>query len=191
MSEIEAPEELNDDWYLVFCFDGREPTVRNRVLKRIRDFHDPEFEEDHVRHFVREASTRHPESGKRIVRRTNPFPGIVMLKYRNIPNNLRAALFATSYIFKVSEHPLTVDDFEKMDKVYQDLDKKFQEEEKKVENKLRPVRAGDNVKVLYGAFYGCSATVQETLDNNKLKVLINVFGRDTPLEINSDLIELL
>ncbi len=43
---------------------------------------------------------------------------------------------------------------------------------------------GESVKIIDGAFVGFSATIEEILsDKKKLKVMVKIFGRKTPLEL--------
>ena len=44
---------------------------------------------------------------------------------------------------------------------------------------------GEAVRVISGAFRGYTGTIDEiNAEKGKLKVLINIFGRDTPVEVN-------
>jgi transcription termination/antitermination protein NusG len=44
---------------------------------------------------------------------------------------------------------------------------------------------GEGVRVISGAFRGYTGTVDEVnAEKGKLKILINIFGRDTPVEVN-------
>jgi transcriptional antiterminator NusG len=44
---------------------------------------------------------------------------------------------------------------------------------------------GEGVRVISGPFRGYTGTVDEVnAEKGKLKVLINIFGRDTPVEVN-------
>jgi len=44
---------------------------------------------------------------------------------------------------------------------------------------------GDSVKVMDGAFSGFSGTIQEVFDDKKkLNVIVKIFGRNTPVELN-------
>jgi Transcription antiterminator len=43
---------------------------------------------------------------------------------------------------------------------------------------------GESVKIIDGAFVGFSATIEEILsEKKKLKVMVKIFGRKTPLEL--------
>ncbi len=44
---------------------------------------------------------------------------------------------------------------------------------------------GESVKVMDGAFSGFSGTIQEVFeDKKKLNVIVKIFGRNTPVELN-------
>ncbi len=52
-------------------------------------------------------------------------------------------------------------------------------------------KEGDNVNVVYGPFEGTSGVVEEVdLKNNSVRVLLTVFGRQTPVEMELDQIAL-
>ena len=43
---------------------------------------------------------------------------------------------------------------------------------------------GEQVKIIEGSFASFSGTIEEVnLEKNKLKVTVNIFGRDTPVEL--------
>lgn len=49
---------------------------------------------------------------------------------------------------------------------------------------------GESVKVIDGAFTGFSATIEEVFnDKKKLKVMVKIFGRKTPLELGYHQVE--
>ena len=48
-----------------------------------------------------------------------------------------------------------------------------------------PVEPGDNVKIIDGPFKDFDGRVSDTdKERGKIKVLINMFGRDTPVELD-------
>jgi len=53
-----------------------------------------------------------------------------------------------------------------------------------------PYKEGDIVKVIDGPFKEFDGTVQEVLpDKMKLRVLVSIFGRKTPVEVNLNQVE--
>lgn len=53
------------------------------------------------------------------------------------------------------------------------------------ETLIQPFLVGENVKVMDGPFSGFTATIDEVQDDRKkLKVIVKIFGRNTPLELN-------
>jgi len=49
---------------------------------------------------------------------------------------------------------------------------------------------GDNVQVIDGPFVNFTGTIEEVnLERGKLRVIVSVFGRDTPVELNFEQVE--
>ena len=69
-----------------------------------------------------------------------------------------------------------------------DVDRILQKQEEKAEDKVKPVirfHSGDRVKIKGGTFENFEGAV-ETVDeaNGRVTVMINIFGRSTPVELD-------
>jgi transcriptional antiterminator NusG len=72
-----------------------------------------------------------------------------------------------------------------LDEVLKWLAPAVQHEKKKPEVKVLDFEVGDSVTVTDGAFASLPATISEiNADQQKLKVLVSIFGRETPVELN-------
>lgn len=182
------------DWYTVFVFDGREQTVVLRLRKLFDDNFLQPLEQDDIRHFSYTVELTDPVSGKKSKKKKNLYPGIVLLRTENMTEKMRAIMSGISYVLRASEFPLTEPEHKRMIDTYEKAvrdsfwETLYHDEERSTGDYLKP---GDNVRIMYGAFDGCSATVQESIDSHKMKVLVNVFGRDTPIEIDPNLLEII
>lgn len=58
------------------------------------------------------------------------------------------------------------------------------------EEMLTPYFVGENVKVIFGPFSGFSGVIEEVnSEKKKLKVMVMIFGRKTPLELSFTQVE--
>jgi transcriptional antiterminator NusG len=58
------------------------------------------------------------------------------------------------------------------------------------EELLVPYYVGENVKVIFGPFSGFSGVIEEVSEEKKkLKVMVMIFGRKTPLELSFTQVE--
>ena len=61
---------------------------------------------------------------------------------------------------------------------------KVDELQETAEEMLTPFYVGENVKVIFGPFTGFSGLIEEVnSEKKKLKVMVMIFGRKTPLEL--------
>jgi transcriptional antiterminator NusG len=62
---------------------------------------------------------------------------------------------------------------------------KVDETDEQVETLDTPFIVGETVKVMDGPFNGFSGTVEEVFEERKkLNVMVKIFGRNTPVELN-------
>lgn len=174
--EAEKPKPAGDrKWYVVQTFTGQEDKAKSALEQTIKD---EGLGAKVFQVLVPLEETIEIKGGKRIEKVRKMFPGYVFLEmildeqtWYLIRQTAGVARFIGS---KVS--PTPVSDKE-MSRVLKQLGK-----EERLEVNFEK---GDAVRVISGAFRGYTGSVDEiNAEKGKLKVLINIFGRDTPVEVN-------
>jgi transcriptional antiterminator NusG len=163
-------------WYVVHAYSGHEDKVRNNLMKRVdsMDMHDRIFEvlvptEDVIE--IKDGQRRH------VAKRT--FPGYILVNMvmsdeswyvvRNTPG-------VTSFVGSGNK-PVPL-----QEKEIKSIQKQIKAEAPKVRVEYQ---VGENVRVIDGPFSDFHGKVDEiNADKGKLKVLVNMFGRETPVELD-------
>ena len=162
-------------WYVIQTFTGQEDKAKSALEQTVRD----EGLADRVfQVLVPLEETIEIKGGKRVEKVRKMFPGYVFLEmvldeetWYQIRQTSGVARFIGS---KVSPTPVS-------DKEMQRVLKQLGKEERLEVSFER----GEAVRVISGAFRGYTGTIDEiNAEKGKLKVLINIFGRDTPVEVN-------
>jgi transcription termination/antitermination protein NusG len=172
-ANVTAAEEVQ--WYVIHAYSGHEEKVKKNLEKRIEsmDMHDQILEvfvpmEDEIE--IKDGKRRHVQ--KRI------FPGYILVKMvmsdeswyvvRNTPG-------VTSFVGSGNKPvPLHENELRSI------LKQVKQEPQIRVEFQL-----GESVRVVDGPFADFLGKVDEiNAEKGKLKVLVNMFGRETPVELD-------
>jgi len=174
--EEAAPSAAGDKkWYVIQTFTGQEDKVKQAIAQTV----EAEGLTDRVfQVLVPTEETVEIKGGKRVKKVRKMFPGYIFLEmildeksWYLIRQTSGVARFIGT---KVT--PTPVSDKE-MQRVLKQLGK-----EEKLEITFEK---GEVVRVISGPFRGYTGTVDEiNAEKGKLKVLINIFGRDTPVEVN-------
>lgn len=162
-------------WYVIQTFTGQEDKVKQAIAQTIES---EKLENRVFQVLVPTEETVEIKGGKRYEKVRKMFPGYVFLEmildersWYLIRQTVGVARFIGT---KVT--PTPVSDKE-MQRVLKQLGK-----EEKLEIHFEK---GEGVRVISGPFRGYTGTVDEiNAEKGKLKVLINIFGRDTPVEVN-------
>ena len=173
-ANVVAPAE-DAEWYVIHAYSGHEEKVKKNLEKRIEsmDMHDKILEvfvpmEDEIE--IKDGKRRHVQ--KRI------FPGYILVKMvmsdeswyvvRNTPG-------VTSFVGSGNK-PVPLQESE----LRSILKQVKQEPQIRVEFQL-----GESVRVVDGPFADFLGKVDEiNPEKGKLKVLVNMFGRETPVELD-------
>ncbi len=163
-------------WYVIHAYSGHEEKVKANLLKRIEsmDMQDQILEvlvpmEDEIE--IKDGKRRHVQ--KRV------YPGYILVKMiltdeswyvvRNTPG-------VTSFVGSGNK-PVPLEE-----KEYRSIVKQMKQEAPKIRVDFSP---GESVRVVGGPFTDFLGKVDEiNAERGKLKVLVNMFGRETPVELD-------
>ncbi len=172
------------DWYVVHSYAGYENKVKTNLETRISSLDMEEFI------YQVEVPTREEievKNGKRQQVQNKVFPGYILVRmeltaesYSCVRNTPGVTGFVGATDRADRPAPLSLDEVVKW------LAPSVPQEKKgKAEIRVLDFEVGDSVTVTDGAFASLPATISEiNADQQKLKVLVSIFGRETPVELN-------
>ncbi len=167
-------------WYVAHTYSGYENKVKANLEKIIENRHLQDFIMD-IRIPVEtvEESSGVDEEGNPVVKQSESkiFPSYVLIKMKmsdatwHVVRNIRGV---TGFVGPGSKPvPLT--------------DEEVASIGVETHRKSLDYEVGDSVKLTDGPFKGYIGTVEEiSEDLKKIKVLVSIFGRETPYELDSD-----
>ncbi|WP_250028664.1 transcription termination/antitermination protein NusG [Paractinoplanes maris] len=173
------------DWYVVHSYAGYENKVKTNLETRITSLDMEDFI------FQVEVPTREEvevKNGKRLQVNNKVFPGYILVRMDLSPESyscVRNTPGVTGFVGATDrvDRPAPLS----LDEVLKWLAPAVEQEEKKAkpEIKVLDFEVGDSVTVTDGAFASLPASISEiNADQQKLKVLVSIFGRETPVELN-------
>jgi transcriptional antiterminator NusG len=177
--------EMSDEmkWYVVTTYSGYEQKVKAALQERIRQHKmQDKFGEVLI---PAETVTEHGKDGKSRVKTKTSFPGYVFVQ-----------MFMSEHAWHLVKDTPKVTGFIGNQRP-QEVKPPHIEEMRRgiVEGAVKPkprhqFQEGDEVRVIVGAFANFSGTVQEVKpDKQKLKVMVSIFGRPTPVELEFSHVE--
>lgn len=192
-AEVDPAAELREqlrfapgDWFVVHSYAGYENKVKANLETRISSLD----MEDHI--FQVEVPTR-PEvevkNGKRTQVQSKVFPGYILVRMELSPESyscVRNTPGVTGFVGATDRAdrpaPLSLDEVIKW---LAPTAEPPGQKKTPAEIKVLDFEVGDSVTVTDGAFASLPATISEiNPDQQKLKVLVSIFGRETPVELN-------
>ena len=178
-SEEEASAEEPDDgrqWYVVHCYSGMESRVKRNLEYRIESMNMG----DRIFSVVvpTEEQIELKDGERRVVER-RVFPGYILVQMilddeswsvvRNTPG-------ITGFV-GIGNRPTPLSQAE-VDRIMQ----RIEASQPRVQVDFRP---GDKVRITEGAFADFHGTVEEIdLERGKVRILVSIFGRETPVEVD-------
>jgi len=169
-------------WYAVHTIAGHENKVKDVLTRRAQvegiwdlDIHQILIPTE------RELQTR---NGKRYEMDRKVFPGYILIQMSLTDDAFKLVKSTSGVTGFVSSgnRPVPLADYE-VGRIMQNLEKS--QEAPKVS-----WQKGEAIRVVEGPFSDFSGKIEEVnSDREKLKVLINIFGRDTPVELEFNQVE--
>jgi len=181
VASADDPFKGPGDWYVVHTYAGYENKVKANLESRI---HTMQMEDKIFRVYIPMEDVMEIKSGKRQVVQKKVFPGYLLVKMwydndswyvvRNTPGVTGFVAAGTGS----KPTPLSKREIEKILVVKQ--------EEQKPSVRIG-FEEGDVVRIIAGPFADFNGTISEiNPDQAKLKVLVNIFDRETPVELAFD-----
>ncbi|WP_071458929.1 transcription termination/antitermination protein NusG [Bacillus massilinigeriensis] len=175
---------MEKNWYVVHTYSGYENKVKTNLEKRVETMG---MQDKIFRVVVPEDEETDFKNGKKKVVKRKTFPGYVLVELvmtddswyvvRNTPG---VTGFVGSSGSGSKPTPLLPEEVVV-------ILKRMGVEEKRFDIDFA---VGETVEVSEGPFKGFSGSIEEIdKDKGKLKVLVNMFGRDTPVELEFSQIE--
>ncbi len=176
---VASPYDMPGDWYVIHSYSGYENKVKANLETRIQSMHmeDRIFEV----HIPMEDVVEF-KAGKKVTVPKKVFPGYILVRMsldddswyavRNTPG-------VTGFVAGNAQKPTPLSRRE----VERFLG--VQEEEEKAKPRFKPEwEVGEQVRVVTGPFADFNGVIEDmNVDQQKIVVLVNIFGRDTPVEL--------
>lgn len=180
---------METKWFCIRTISGQE--------KKVKQYLDSEIKRLHLDHFIESIlipteKVFEVRNGKKVTRERPYLPGYIFMKFSDvafsgdvlIPEIVQAIKDVPGIVSFVGDnkgqHPVAL----REDEVAR-LMGKASELDEMGEVMENPFAVGETIKVIDGAFSGFSGTIEEVNDEKKkLKVMVKIFGRNTPLELS-------
>lgn len=174
MSETEAKR----GWYVLRAISGKELKVKEYLDAEIKK---TDLGKHVFQVLIPTEKVYMVRSGKKITKEKNLYPGYVFVEavlVGEVPHILRNTTNVIGFLGGGNApDPLRPSEVSRMLGKVDEL--------QDADEPAIPYIVGDNVKVTFGPFNGFSGVIEEVNnEKKKLKVMVKIFGRKTPLELN-------
>jgi transcription termination/antitermination protein NusG len=170
---------MDKKWYVVRTFSGHENKVKNLLETELEDNDSLRAKIEEI--LVPTEKVFEVKDGKKKSKTKNFFPGYILVQ-ADLDNQVKEFILNTQSVMgflgtKNNPNPLQPEEVKRIvGRITQD------ENSERMETIFR---SGDLVKIIDGPFNNFSGTVQEVNEEKmKIKVMVSIFGRKTPVEID-------
>ena len=178
-----SPYDLPGAWFVVHSYSGYENKVRANLESRVKSMH---LEDKIFDVVIPMEDVVEYKNGKKVTVERKKFPGYVLVRMymdddswyavRNTPN-------VTGFVGSGAKpSPLSRREVERI------LGVEKEEGTKKEKPTFKPAwEVGETVRVVEGPFADFNGVIEDiNVDQSKVRVLVDIFGRETPVELNFD-----
>ncbi len=168
------------EWFVVHSYAGYEKKVKGNLVNRIQSLNMEDFI---FQIEVPEEEVRELKNGSIKVVKRNVFPGYVLVRMELTDESwscVRNTPGVTGFVGNAHHpSPLTLPEVENI------LAPRPLKKDGKIAMKDIDYAIGESITVMDGPFATLPATISEIMpEQAKLKVLVSIFGRETPVELS-------
>lgn len=172
--------EIKKNWYVVRAISGKE--------KKVKDYLENEVAQQKLENYIFQVlipteKVYQIRNGKKISKERSFFPGYVLIEAAligEVPQLIRSIPGVLGFLTTPEGSPIPL----RMNEVNRILGKVDELAESEEEGLIRYV-VNETVKVIDGPFNGFSGIIEEVNEEKKrLKVMVKIFGRKTPLDLS-------
>jgi transcriptional antiterminator NusG len=164
-------------WYVVHTLTGHEHKVKKILMKIIKE----KQMEDCIGKIVIPVENQvRIRKGKKVVEEKRLYPGYLVVEMEGNDETLRLvnSISGVTHLLGSKTKPIPLGEDE-----VEELLKQVRESKEKVVTKI-PFAKGERVSVTDGPFTDFVGTIEEIYpEREKVKVLVVIFGRTTPIEL--------
>jgi transcriptional antiterminator NusG len=178
-----SPYNLPGGWYVIHSYSGYEKKVKANLENRVKSMH---LEDKIFDIVIPMEQVVEYKNGKKVTVDRKKFPGYVLVRMymdddswyavRNTPN-------VTGFVGPgITPSPLSRREVERI------LGVEKEEGTKKDKPTFKPAwDVGETVRVVGGPFADFNGIIEDiNVDQSKVRVLVDIFGRETPVELSFD-----
>jgi transcriptional antiterminator NusG len=174
----EKPKNPNVKWYILQAYSGYEGRVEQTIREKLR-IKGIEHLVDEI--FIPSEDITRTKEGKKRKVNQKYFPGYVLIHMELTPDLWHLLMDVnrvSGFIGGTQQKPLPLDEKE-LEEIRSQVNEGFQQKATEDEYSV-----GQKVTITEGSFGNFSGTIDEVnLERRKLKVLVSIFGRPTPVEV--------
>ncbi len=180
-AETKSTPQENTKWYVLRVIGGKEKKTKEYLEKEISR---SEWKDDVIQILSPVEKVVKIVKGKKTLRDKILYPGYLLLEAKGKKLNdeliqeVRATTGVIHFLGKDNPTPLRKSEVQKM---FGEIDDMSEMEAKLID----PFLQGESVKITDGPFNDFVGTVEEVdEDKKKIKVIVKIFGKDTPVELS-------